>query len=57
MDLGEDYALLRLAYLPMKDNVSIGMMAASPQGQGFCATFEGFTVSGTTAAQLCPQAE
>ena len=54
---GKDYALLRLAYLPMTDSVSIGMMAASPQGKGFSVAFEGFSVSDTTAAQLCPQAE
>jgi len=42
---GEQYALLRLAYLPPSDRCRAGMMCASPDGRGFQAAFEGFTVA------------
>ncbi len=41
---GSDYQLLRLAYLPPAETIQIGPMCASPDGQGFSVTFEGFMV-------------
>ena len=41
---GQEYTMLRMAYLavtPMK----VGVMCASPQGNGFSVTFEGFKIS------------
>ena len=42
---GEAYSLLRLAYLPEAVSVRVGPMAASPDGPGFVARFEGFAVT------------
>ncbi|GET38112.1 protein of unknown function DUF1349 [Microseira wollei NIES-4236] len=41
---GEKYTLLRLAHLTSIETVSVGVMCASPTGQGFPTTFEGFKV-------------
>jgi regulation of enolase protein 1 (concanavalin A-like superfamily) len=48
---GEAYSLLRLAYLPPAETVQVGLMAASPEGDGFSATFEGFAVALPTPRQ------
>lgn len=42
---GETYTLLRLAYLPPAATVQIGPMAASPDGDGFTAAFEAFSIA------------
>lgn len=42
---GEQYQLLRLAYLPPSESCRIGVMCASPDGAGFKAAFEGFAVT------------
>lgn len=42
---GEAYSLLRMAYLPEAATVRVGPMAASPDGAGFVARFEGFRVT------------
>ena len=39
---GQDYQLLRLGYLTSNPTVQAGLMCASPQGEGFLTTFEGF---------------
>ena len=39
---GEDYTMLRLAYLTESPNVQVGLMCAAPQGEGFVVQFEGF---------------
>jgi hypothetical protein len=41
---GAKFALLRLAYLPQSDQVSIGPMCCSPQRAGFQARFREFAV-------------
>ncbi|MBJ7294761.1 MAG: hypothetical protein AN482_13280 [Anabaena sp. LE011-02] len=41
---GEKYTMLRLAYLTSIETVSVGVMCASPTGNGFPTTFEGFKV-------------
>lgn len=41
---GEQYAMLRLAYLAPAEMVNIGVMCASPEGKGFPVTFEGFKI-------------
>lgn len=41
---GTAYTLLRLAYLPPAETVQVGLMCASPEGQGIAVTFEGFAV-------------
>lgn len=41
---GENYTMSNLAYLPEKKPVMVGMMAASPDGDGFKALFEEFSV-------------
>lgn len=41
---GEEYAMIRQAYLSDSDSLQIGPMAAAPEGDGFRSTFEGFTV-------------
>jgi uncharacterized protein len=41
---GQQYHLLRQAYLTPYDTLMVGPMIASPQGRGFTATFEGFQV-------------
>ncbi len=41
---GEDYTMLRLAYLPMPETVQVGPMCASPDGNGFEVSFEKFAL-------------
>ena len=41
---GEQYTMLRLAYLTPVETVSVGVMCASPEGNGFPMTFEGFKI-------------
>lgn len=38
------YTMLRLAYLTPIETVSVGVMCASPEGNGFPVTFEGFKI-------------
>lgn len=42
---GIKYTMLRMAYLTAVETVSVGMMSAAPDGDGFTTTFEGFTVN------------
>ena len=42
---GERYQLMRQAYFPAKDAVSVGLMIASPIGEGFEASFRGLVVA------------
>lgn len=42
---GNDYQMLRLAYFPSDQEVQIGLMGASPDGEGFDILFEGFEVA------------
>ncbi|BDD00280.1 DUF1349 domain-containing protein [Persicobacter psychrovividus] len=41
---GKNYAMAGLSYLPEQVPVKVGMMAASPDGDGFEATFKDFKV-------------
>jgi regulation of enolase protein 1 (concanavalin A-like superfamily) len=41
---GQTYQLLRLAYLKPSAVTQVGPMCASPDGSGFTAHFEGFTI-------------
>jgi len=41
---GEDFRMIRQAYLSEADELQVGPMAAAPQGDGFEVTFEGFAV-------------
>lgn len=41
---GTNYTLLRTAYLTSTDRVGVGLMCASPEGDGFPVTFEGLTI-------------
>lgn len=41
---GEKYTMLRMAYLTPVETVSVGVMCASPNGNGFPTIFEGFKV-------------
>jgi uncharacterized protein len=45
------YALLRLAYLPIVDPVKVGLMCASPVGDGFTVRFDGFKVTSAESAR------
>ncbi len=38
------YTMLRLAYLPPAEIVCVGLMCASPEGDGFSTTFEGLKI-------------
>lgn len=38
----KQYTMLRMAYLTPHETVSVGVMCASPDGNGFSTTFEGF---------------
>lgn len=42
---GKDYIMMRTCYLQDNTPVKVGMMAASPDGQGFEALFEDFKVT------------
>ena len=41
---GVRYTMLRMAYLSAADPVRVGPMVASPEGDGFRVTFDGFSV-------------
>jgi regulation of enolase protein 1 (concanavalin A-like superfamily) len=43
---GDPFTLLRLAYLTPLETVQVGLMCASPEGDGFTTVFEQFTVFG-----------
>lgn len=40
-----EYTMLRLAYLTEAETVQVGVMCASPQGEGFSVTFEAFNLT------------
>ena len=40
-----NYQLMRIAYFPEKTLCQVGLMAASPKGEGFKAVFENFLIS------------
>jgi regulation of enolase protein 1 (concanavalin A-like superfamily) len=40
----KDYKMIRLAYFPAMKPCMVGMVAASPDGEGFNALFEGFEI-------------
>src|SRR5215831_3627334 len=42
---GATYHLLRHAYFPLAEQLQVGVMAASPQGNGFEVRFEGFSLT------------
>lgn len=42
---GENYQMLRLAYLTHAEKLQVGLMCASPQGDGFTVVFEGFNIT------------
>ncbi len=42
---GKDYQMVRLAHFPDKRPVMVGMMAASPDGEGFSAEFKDFSIT------------
>ncbi|MBD2461255.1 DUF1349 domain-containing protein [Oscillatoria sp. FACHB-1407] len=42
---GSHYQLLRLTYLTGAETVQVGLMAASPQGEGCAIAFEGFHIT------------
>jgi hypothetical protein len=41
---GERYIMLRLAHLTAAETLNVGLMCASPEGNGFAMTFEAFSV-------------
>jgi regulation of enolase protein 1 (concanavalin A-like superfamily) len=41
---GQQYTMLRLAYLTPVEILKVGVMCASPEGNGFPMTFEGFKI-------------
>jgi uncharacterized protein len=41
---GEQYTMLRLAYLTASETVNVGIMCAAPEGNGFPIAFEGFKI-------------
>jgi regulation of enolase protein 1 (concanavalin A-like superfamily) len=41
---GQNYVMLRMAYLKPAEEVSAGIMCASPEGEGFAVTFEGLAI-------------
>jgi hypothetical protein len=41
---GQDYSMLRVAHLTTADPLQVGVMCASPEGDGFSVTFEAFSV-------------
>jgi regulation of enolase protein 1 (concanavalin A-like superfamily) len=47
---GADFSMIRQAYLSDSETVSVGLMTASPIGDGFTSTYEGFSVTPHTAA-------
>ncbi|WP_413159972.1 DUF1349 domain-containing protein [Capilliphycus salinus ALCB114379] len=43
---GDRYTLLRLAYLSTQERLQVGLMCASPDGEGFSVAFEDLKISG-----------
>jgi len=41
---GTEYTMLRLAYLTSVETVNVGVMCASPEGNGFPMKFEKFKI-------------
>lgn len=41
---GQTYHMLRLGHFSLVDTAQVGVMACSPEGEGFRASFEGLTV-------------
>ena len=41
---GEAYVMIRVAYLPAADEAEVGLMCASPEGDGFTVTFEDLAI-------------
>jgi regulation of enolase protein 1 (concanavalin A-like superfamily) len=41
---GTGYSMIRTAHLPPAETVSVGIMCASPEGNGFTTTFEGLDI-------------
>lgn len=41
---GEQYTMLRMAYLTEAETVQVGLMCASPESEGFSVTFEEFQI-------------
>jgi regulation of enolase protein 1 (concanavalin A-like superfamily) len=41
---GDAWVTIRTAHLPMTETVSVGMMCASPDGNGFRAIFRDYTL-------------
>lgn len=41
---GQAYTLLRLAYLTLDESLQVGLMACSPDGNGFEVSFENFRI-------------
>ncbi|GAB1542389.1 DUF1349 domain-containing protein [Scytonema sp. NUACC21] len=41
---GQNYTMLRLAYLTEAETLQVGLMCASPEREGFQATFENFKI-------------
>jgi hypothetical protein len=41
---GAQYTMMRLAYFPVTNPVQVGLMCATPKGQGFTVTYEGFSI-------------
>ncbi len=42
---GKEYTMLRMAYLTPVVSLNVGVMCASPEGNGFAVTFEGLKIS------------
>lgn len=42
---GQYYQMLRLAYLTHTETLQVGLMCASPQGEGFSVVFEGWKIT------------
>lgn len=43
----DEAMLLRLAYVPAKPDVQVGLMCASPDGKGYDVTFEDYRLTAT----------
>jgi hypothetical protein len=48
---GAQFHLLREAYLSTAEGLEVGVMCASPEGNGFTSRFDGFAVTPTLPAQ------
>ena len=42
---GANYVMLRQAYLPLANSVDVGLMCASPEGDGFEAVFKNLSIT------------